>query len=169
MKKLSLIVCLGALILSFQNCSSPEQVVQQQNVEVTFAKIKTMPISEISFFDERRGLRLDVSLNSGVMTALEEMGAGSSTTYCLNESETQELNSILMDSHICEPEPSQAEVCAQGYVTPYASVSIAQTTYNLGERVNLCDPAADLCDDKGEVLRSFVLRTLSRLEDHTCQ
>lgn len=174
MKKISLIVGLAALIVSFQNCSSPEQMVNMQmNDEgLIYDKIKTMPVEEISFWDHERGLRLDVNLNNGHMVAFEDMGVVRADTYCLSETELDQLIEILYDSEVCAPQNllAEGEVCSQQYVDPpYASLRLSNQEINLGERVTPCNAPADLCGDKGILLRNYVLGALRGLESKLCK
>jgi hypothetical protein len=170
MKKIAAILGLGLLILSFQNCSSPELVAQGQDErEVIYDKIKAVPVTDIVFWDESRGLRLDVNLSTGVMTAFEEMGQVRGETYCLPENAKLTLNEILADANICLPEPTAIpEVCAQVYHAAYASLTIGTKSYNLDERLDSCTPAVDLCDPQAQVLKAFVQNTLLQLERYTC-
>jgi hypothetical protein len=169
-------VAVGGLVvmLSFQNCSSPVQ-----SDDLSLSPYPTQKISELilSNTESIHIMSSDINkeafldLSSGRVTRLNRE-SGEADVRCLSESMLAAVKDVLNSSEVCEPIPRVEDsqlACAQVYTMPYARLNwIDQNVELLGEAKSACQKGADLCDNRGPVLKSLLQEIQNRWSEWSC-
>lgn len=166
------------LMISFQNCSQHNFATQSASSAASTAQVKSTgsqpatEFSQLALWDNQNQQILDVNLVSGEMVAYEDYGSVRGEKYCMTADELKEVKAILANSSVCVPDvdlkDAKEQMCAMLYQYPYASLSNSKDEVRLGERTSGCDLPADLCEDKGAMLKNFSAAVLKNLEQRKC-
>lgn len=115
---------------------------------------------------------VDTDLKTGEMWVFEEYGNTRGNRYCLSATELYELQTILKNSSVCVPtvdfDKAKNQVCTMNYEFPYASLMNEKDEFRLGEKNNGCDEPADLCGDRGPMLKNYIASILAQLSSKPC-
>lgn len=169
-------VAVGGLVimLSFQNCSAPKNSQELLEADVPTQKIEELVLSEaesihIMASDVNNEAFLD--LTSGKVTKLNRE-TGVADVRCLSESMLASIKDVLNSSQVCEPvnTPQDSQlVCAQIYTMPYARLNwVDQNVELLGESKSACQKGADLCENRGAILKSLLQEVMNRWSEWSC-
>lgn len=169
-------VAVGGLVvlLSFQNCSAPHSEQSLNQVNPPTQKIDELILSEaesIHINPNELGQEAFLDLSSGRVTKMDRQ-TGMSEARCLSEAMVAAIQDVLHSSQVCEPvEPAQNSqvVCAQVYTMPYARINwIDKQVELLGEAKSSCQKGADLCENRGPILKSLLNEVLNRWDEWSC-
>jgi hypothetical protein len=175
MKILASLFVFFLLIVSFQNCAqrnvAPDGLSAGSGIGVNMVSAKDP--SKVVLWNPTKDEYLDLNLADGKMIAYEQYGESRGSTYCLTDSESSELKSILATSDICEPqvdyEAIKDKTCTMLYKFPYVSIVKDNNEYRLGEMNTGCDQPVDLCGDRAQMLKNFTTMVVSSLDNRLCK
>lgn len=112
---------------------------------------------------------LKVSLPSGQMFLTSDLD-NAGKPYCLTETLTNELITILKSSKVCkQPAPGPGQVCTQVMRLPYAILVTEKETYSLGAATDGCGSnSIDLCGESATVLQGFYASVKASYKSFVC-
>ncbi|MCE3009823.1 MAG: hypothetical protein LW875_04335 [Proteobacteria bacterium] len=189
MRQIGLILGSLLLMVSYQNCGAPvpsgesnaslsgkilqEAVVQQIDLS-DYSSLKILA-QDFVLSDSHLMLDLDLSPSNGVdevsyilksfrlnpRTGGEEL----SGIYCVKGKHAQFITEFIASNKICrivnQPVYEAGRLCAQVISSfPYAEAFDGQGSDQLGYKATPCDLSTDICDGKGELLKSFLAEEL---------
>lgn len=195
MKRWTVLLLFGGLVISFQNCS-------RSGPDVSPNKMDSMSTSELSSLNpsEARSLEipssptvdsaisgvsakaasgddlfasfgLSIQPKTGVISVLQSDGeADPDLEFCMTSAQIAQLEGLLEDARICEAQDaSQDDVaCTMDYRFPYAKLHFSDRSVGLGERYSGCSRGPDLCGDQSQKLQSFLKGITDQLKTLTC-
>jgi hypothetical protein len=162
------------VMMSFQNCSSPVQSDDLSSTPNPTQKIEELNLSQaesIHIMSSEINKEAFLDLSSGKVTRINRE-TGESEVRCLSESMFSAIQDVLNSSEVCEPVPRIEDsqlACAQVYTMPYARLNwIDQNVELLGEAKSACQKGADLCNNRGPVLKSLLREIQNRWPEWSC-
>ena len=175
-----------ALVLSYQNCGSPQTPMGAsgestlKGIDSNSSQVEAESWTGIEFVSESanspRGERYHLDLNTGEIVAFSELAAKPSEQrrLCLTEDELDEIRAIIETSSVCEPveQVREDQMCTMQYESPYAWLvsedNRGEAILALGEKSNGCDQPTDLCGDHPNLLKGFIAAVARDLDQRSC-
>jgi hypothetical protein len=201
MKRIISFSILTALIIGFQNCAK----IQLQESPKNQASVSMNPVtSQPATFNPNSADKLLIpnnpnienskagpSLNSDIYYFQINLTTGGissydfneevlqNKTFCLSDSDLNELKSILNNAAVCDKTSATAEatpdssnssekLCTAVYKEPYASLIFGDSEVKLGEAKSGCDEPVDLCGAHKDLLKGFVTNLLKNISTKSC-
>lgn len=193
MKRWTLLIAFGCLIVSFQNCSksnfdkSPgiESMSESSVSDLSPSSASTIEIpsspqvdaavssvhSKSSSSNPFSEYSLSLNPRTGVIDALHDNGEpAEGLTFCLQSHQIAELEGLLTESRLCEAEDRSADgnVCTMDYQFPYAKMHFASRSVVLGEKYSGCNRGPDLCGENSKKLQAFLKDITTSLDNLKC-
>jgi hypothetical protein len=192
-------IILTGLVLIFQNCSSGKNIPidssteGSQAIKSTSSKAMALPLDlKTAIGLQINNVRNTVAMNpedllvkpdvyyyiinfaDGKVQSYDYNDVNLNKSYCLTDSDREELTNILSTAQICksvELSTSEQEglVCTMEYVMPYARLFFPHgKAYTFGEKMNGCQIPTDLCEDYASLLRGFARNFLLQIKSKIC-
>lgn len=172
-----------ALVLSYQNCGAPSEMVGSYGGNSLKSAVdrggsaETASWTGVEFENQKpesyRPERFHVDLETGEIIRLGEEQAAAEP-LCLTEDELEEIRSILETSKVCEPvqDSNPGRVCTMEYGEAYAWLvsedQRGEAVLALGEKLNGCHKPIDLCGDHSNLLKGFLANISNSLDGRSC-
>lgn len=168
-KYLPVLVASGVLLLSFQNCAQQSPGLQSESSEGLIQnKIEDPVLAQAQSLDilTQGDQRISLNLHTGELIQEVE---GIQMKKCLSESLRGQIQDLLANSDLCEPqEPTPDMACAQVYSAPYSEIHWSDKSVKVGEAFSSCHKDIDLCGQDGKILKGLLKDVLNRWNEWSC-